>query len=122
MTSAYRAFCLISKAAFGAALTGFVLLAAMILLFSGFLNPGEGNRLFLGMFCGGAYLVGSIFSIGERFGATTMVCLGILLNLFGAVYWVPSWGSSESYIAVIGVALTLLWCVCIVLRIASAKS
>jgi len=121
MKSAFYTTSLIAKIVFGFASIGLVILSGFILLFSGFLNPGEGGDFFLNMLCAGIYTIGSMFVIGGRFGISVMVALGIILNLIGAIYWVPALGSSEAYFAVIGIVLTSLWVICIALRITTAN-
>jgi len=117
MLATYNTACLVTKLAFIAALIGFVILSGMLFMFSGFLNPGEGQDLFLSMLCGGVYIVGSIIIIGDRFSIPVMVVSGIILNLMGAFYWTPALGSNEAYFAVIGIVLTSLWFLCVALRI-----
>jgi hypothetical protein len=121
MQSAFYTAALIAKIAFGFASIGLVVLSGFLLLFSGFLNPGEGRDLFLNMLCAGIYTIGSVIVIGDRFSIPMMLTLGIILNILGAVFWFPALGSSEAYFAVIGVALTSLWVICIALRIATAN-
>lgn len=122
MTSAYKVFCQITKAVFAVTLAGFIFLSGALVLFSGFLNAGEGRELLIKMSCGGIYLIGSLFAIGGRFNALTMTFLGIFLNLLGSVFWAPPlFGTNETLFALIGVSLTLLWCVCLVLKIADEK-
>ena len=121
MQSTFYTASLIAKIAFGFASIGLIILSGFVLLFSGFLNPGEGRDLFLSMLCAGIYTIGSAIVIGDRFGIPVMLALGIILNILGAICWVPALGSSEAYFAVIGIALTSLWVVCAALRIATAN-
>lgn len=121
MLTAYNISCLITKFAFIAALIGFVILSGMLFMFSGFLNPSEGQDLFLSMLCGGVYIVGSIIVIGDRFSVPVMIVSGIILNLVGAFYWAPALGSNEAYFAVIGIALTSLWFISATLRLTIAN-
>ena len=121
MSTAYNTACLVTKLAFIVALIGFVILAGVLFMLSGFLNPGEGQDLFLSMLCGGIYIIGSIIIIGDRFSIPVMVASGIILNLIGAFCWSPAIGSNEAYFAMIGIVLTSLWVLCVALRITTAN-
>ena len=117
MASAYRSWCQITKAVFVVALLGLALLCGAIIMFSGFLNRGEGGKIFGPILCAGVYLVGSIFTLGERFSSQQMIGIGIFLNVLGAVFWVPTLGSRESIFGIVGIGLALLWAACIISRV-----
>ncbi|MDB4618235.1 hypothetical protein OAG53_01020 [Akkermansiaceae bacterium] len=121
MQSAFYTASLIAKVAFGLASIGLFILSGFVLLFSGVLNPGEGRDLFMNMLCAGIYTVGSVIVIGERLSIPVMFILGIILNILGAISWVPAIGSSEAHFAVIGIVLTSLWVICATLRILTAN-
>ena len=116
MDSTYFIISLVARAAFTAALIGFVLLSPFTLSWGCF-NPDEGDEIFVRTLCGGTYIIGSIVAIGDTFRLPMMVTLGVFLNLLGAVYWTPSWVFGDPVFAVFGIALTLVWCGCIVLRV-----
>ena len=121
MSSTFYISCMIAKLIFALAFICILIIIVSLLLFFGFFNPSEIRELGVNLICGGIYTLGSFFSIGERFDKSTMLILGVLLNVLGSVWWLPTLGTSESYIALIGIILTLIWCLCIILRITSAQ-
>ena len=120
---AFNTACVITKVAFVFALVGYIILGAALVMMSGFINSArESQAIALTMLCGGIYILGSLFAIGDRLNATAMAIAGLILNSVGAVVWVPTIGSSEGQFAVIGMLLSLLWLVCIVLKYAKTKA
>ncbi|MFZ9937017.1 MAG: hypothetical protein ACO3JG_08125 [Luteolibacter sp.] len=120
---AFNTACVITKVAFVFALVGYIILGAALVMMSGFINSArEGQAIALTMSCGGIYIIGSLFVIGDKLNATAMAVAGVILNLLGAAVWVPTIGSSEPQFAVIGVFLSVLWLVCIVLKYAKTKA
>jgi len=120
---AFNVACVITKVAFVFAFVGYTILGAALMMFSGFINSAqEGRELTLTMLCGGIYIVGSIFAIGDRLNATAMAAAGIILSSIGAVVWVPTIGSNEPQFAYIGITLSVLWIICITLKISKTKA
>jgi hypothetical protein len=120
--SAFNTACVITKVAFVCALLGYVILGAALVMMSGFINNArEGQAIALTMLCGGIYIIGSLFAIGDRMNATAMAAAGVILNILGAAVWVPTIGSNEPQFAVIGIFLSVLWLVCIILKYAKTK-
>jgi hypothetical protein len=116
MLSTFHTTCLITKVLFVVAFICLLGISGMLFLFSGFLNLSEGKELVRTMFCGGIYTAGSAIILGEKFSILVMTVSSIFLNILGAVFWVPSLGSNESYFAVFGIVLTILSIICIILR------
>lgn len=116
MLSTFHAICLITKALFVVAFICLLGISVMLFLLSGFLSPIEGKEIVGTIFCGGIYTAGSAIVLGERFSVLVMTVLSIFLNIIGAVFWVPCLHSNESYLAVLGMILTMLSIICIILR------
>ena len=112
----FRLACVITRVAFMLALFGYAILGAALFMFSGFMSRREGLEISLWMLCGGIYIIGSLFAIGDKLSAKMLVVVGVLLNLHGVLFWAPSWGSGELHLAVIGLVLSMLWLLCILLK------
>ena len=120
---AFNIVYVITKVAFGLALVGYIILGAALIMMSGFVNSArEVQSIAVTMLCGGIYIIGSLFAIGDRLGATAMAVAGLILNLIGAAFWIPTIGSNEQHFAVIGILLSILWFVCIVLKYSKTKA
>lgn len=120
---AFNVACVITRVAFAFALVGYIILGAALIIMSGFVNSArEAQSIAVTMLCGGIYIIGSLFAIGDRLSANAMAAAGLILNLVGAAFWVPTIGSNEQQFAVIGILLSLLWFVCIVLKYSKTKA
>jgi hypothetical protein len=120
---AFNVACVITRVAFVSALVGYIILGAVLIMMSGFVNGArEGQSIAVTMLCGGIYIIGSLFAVGDRLSATAMAAAGLILNLVGAAFWVPTIGSNEQQFGVIGILLSLLWFVCIVLKFSKTKA
>lgn len=117
--SSFNIACLITKVAFVFSLVGYIFLGAVLVMMSGFITTArEGQAIVITMLCGGIYIFGSLFAIGDRLNSAAMAIVGLILNSVGAVVWVPTIGSHEPQFAVFGILLSLFWLVCIILKLA----
>ena len=94
----------------------FTLLASFVLFMEQAPTTGRGSSgsMVFGL-CGGAYIYGSIFALRGQLPLSSLVLVGIILNIIGACVWLPAFQFSDgTFIGLIGVGLTLAWLVTIV--------
>lgn len=104
-------FYTIAKLTFVASLLGFILLRGIVFFFSGFMESNEKGDLYISTCFGLIYLFGSLFVLNDRIDFHRVVVFGAALNIVGAIVWVPEIGTKDTYIAVAGVLLAVLWIV-----------
>jgi hypothetical protein len=94
----------------------FTLLAPFLLFMEQAWRTGRGSSgptVFA--LCGGAYIYGSIFALRGQLPLSSLVLVGIILNILGACVWMPAFQFSDgSFIGLIGVGLTISWLIVIV--------
>jgi len=90
-----------------------VLLLVMEKAFAG--SPGSST---VPAFClsGGTYIYGSIFALRGGLPLSLLVLLGIVLNIIGAIAWIPMAGHPSRdgiWVGAVGTWFTALWCMAV---------
>ena len=100
MTSARTAFII-------AAIPFTVMAALWLFLDGGSSRAGSGWVFAL---CGGTFIYGSIFALRGELPLSSLMLVGLILNIIGAVVWIPAFGyHSGNSLGFIGVGLAAFW-------------